>query len=233
LTAVLPYLAAVTWITTLIQLRVGTPWAAVIQAGVGLGLIIMSVSARLHCVKLSGVLVLLIGTVTCGHGLYRMDETLLEMPRFYFIVIGLSLTFVIAERLWRRLQRLNGFIMLGDRLGRAALVWSAAVIGLMALYVTVPDTHKALAWLAMAMAVAFAGAIFAERLYETTALALILVVVAWTYMNDLGRLDESAYLFQFALALGAAFGILGLSWALALRRAKRIQAQLSGAAPNG
>ncbi|NIA15153.1 MAG: DUF2339 domain-containing protein [Nitrospiraceae bacterium] len=216
--AAVPYLVATFMLTTFIGRTMMGMDKPMVQAALGVALLVIGAITQYPGIKASGILAFAIATATNCSGLYASPESYALSPDFlprFALVLG---TYALGERLLVILQRQERIPSATEDHVRTLIVLAAVALGALGLYRYAPPGRLTLYWILLAVSVLAVGAIFRESRYRWTALLLLAASIVRAFAYDLRRLEP---LYAFLSFAGLSLALLAITWAYSHYRRKR------------
>lgn len=219
LVASVPYLAATFLLTTLLRLELPLLYVPAAQGTLGMTLLLTGSITRYTGIKASGVMALVLGTLSFYLGFFG-DAPLHREPQ-YLLYLGLFVcTFIGSERLFVLFQRFERVPSKFEDLLRTMLVAGAVLVGMVGMYMHNPSWSFALHLLAYALLLFVLGALFREGRYRWSAIVMIAAVCVFAF----SRFDEMSPAYRFFTFGAAALVTLPVSWSYTWGRRRQAAA---------
>jgi len=202
--ASIPFLAGAYMLTSLSARDLQAAHAALLQNGLGVGLLMMAYIAGSAGAVAGGTLALAVGTATYFGWLFQPESTIANDPRFLPILAAMLLTYAVSERVLRRSYPPQTRLSHASDMVRSALVAAAGTLGILSLNQWAPDHQLTLFWLAHAVLGMALGVLFRESRYRWAALLIFAVAISRAVLYDLRALPLHYQILSFA-ALMAVF----------------------------
>ncbi|MBI5092126.1 MAG: DUF2339 domain-containing protein [Candidatus Hydrogenedentes bacterium] len=208
--ASIPYLVATYLLTDLMSRNLDGVYAPLAQNTLGVALLLVGCVFGLAAVKASGVVAMILGTVTFCRRLYLPDTPLL--PQEYFVgYLALTVfTYAAGERLFILLQQQERDPSKAEDYVRTLLVVTAAAIGIIGLQEWSDKSYLTLYWLGHGVLGMALGAMFGERRYRWSALIVMVIAMGRAFVHDIMALPNLYRVLSFA---GITLAFLVISWA--------------------